>query len=267
MNGRLLEFFPNVSRFVDMNSTSAVYFVRNALYRRTPPGIRRLLYRGTERYCVLCDSSVRRFGDAGVNSRPDACCPVCNSLERHRLLKIVAGKRTDLFNGAPKRVLHIAPEEAIERLVRKLPGVSYLSADLEEGRAALRMDVTNIDFPGDSFDVILCSHVLEHVPDDGRALQEFHRVLSPGGWAMIQVPIFGPVTFEDPSVTDPEERLRAFGQRDHVRRYGYDLRNRIQKAGFIVEEITTEEAASADEAQRMGLVKGDRVYICRKLPA
>jgi hypothetical protein len=84
---------------------------------------------------------------------------------------------------------------------------------------------------------------------------------------MIQVPIFGPVTFEDPSVTDPEERLRAFGQRDHVRRYGYDLRNRIQKAGFIVEEITTEEAASADEAQRMGLVKGDRVYICRKLPA
>ena len=250
-----------------MNPMSAVNFVTNALYRRTPLGIRRFLYRGTERYCGLCESSVRYFCPAGLDSRPDARCPVCNSLERHRLLKIVAGQKTGLFNEARKRILHIAPEEAIERLVRKLPGVTYLSADLEDPRAGVRMDITGISYPDSAFEVILCSHVLEHVPDDRKALQEFHRVLSPGGWAMIQIPISDPVTFEDPTITDPEERLRLFGQRDHVRRYGPDVRQRMQEAGFAVEEITTEEAASEDEARRMGLMKGDRVYICRKTPA
>jgi SAM-dependent methyltransferase len=247
-----------------MNSTSAVRFVRNTLYERTPPSVRRFLYQGTERYCVLCESSLRRFCAAGLNARPDASCPVCNSLERHRLLKLVTAEKTDLFSGSPKRVLHIAPEDAIERLVRTLPGVRYLSADLEEGRAAVRMDITNIQYPDASFDVVLCSHVLEHVPDDRKALQEFYRVLSPEGWAVIQVPIVGTATFENPSITDPEERLRAFGQRDHVRQYGCDFRDRIREARFAVEEITTEDMTSEDEARKMGLVKGDRVYLCRK---
>jgi ubiquinone/menaquinone biosynthesis C-methylase UbiE len=176
----------------------------------------------------------------------------------------VAEKRTDLFDGEPKRILHIAPEEAIERLVRQLPRVTYLSADIENPRASVRMDITNIEYPDSSFDVILCNHVLEHVPDDRKALREFHRVLSPGGLGMIQVPVSDPVTFEDFTITDPEERLRIFGQHDHVRRYGPDIRERMEEARFAVEEITTEDVTSEGEALRMGLMKGDQVFVCRK---
>lgn len=234
------------------------------LYRLIPRGIRRLLFRGTDRYCPLCESSVRRFYPAGLDRRPDARCPVCGSLERHRLFRIVAERWTDLFDGTPKRVLHIAPEEAIERLIRSLANVEYLSADLEDRAAMVRMDITDILYPEASFDVLLCSHVLEHVPDDRKALREFHRVLAPGGWGIVQIPVTDPVTFEDPSIVDPEERLRVFGQRDHVRRYGPDVRDRMEEAGFAVDVITTEDAASAEQARRMGLMAGDSVYLCRK---
>ena len=126
------------------------------------------------------------------------------------------------------------------------------------------MDITNIEYPDNSFDVILCNHVLEHVPDDRKALREFHRVLSPGGLGMIQVPVTDPATFEDFTITDPEERIRIFGQRDHVRRYGPDVRARMEEAGFAVEEITTEDVTSEGEARRMGLMKRDQVFVCRK---
>lgn len=241
--------------------------VLRVLYRLVPQSLRRALFGGTERYCPLCNSSVRRFYPAGLDPRPDARCPVCGALERHRLFRIVAGERTDLFDGKKKRLLHIAPEEAIEQLVRGLSGVEYLSADLEDPRAMVRMDITDIDYPAGSFDVILCSHVLEHVPDDRKGLREFYRVLSPTGWALIQIPVTDPITFEDPTITDPEERLRMFGQRDHVRRYGPDVRGRMEEAGFAVEEITTENTASPGEIVRMGLMPGDRIYLCRKAGA
>ncbi len=247
-----------------MNSISPIRNIIKPLLRPLVRRARRLVFRGTERYCGLCESSLRGFYPDGVDSRPDARCPACGSLERHRLLKIVAEQRTDLFDGARKRILHIAPEEAIERLIRQLHRVTYLSADLQDPRAAVKMDITNIDYPDNSFEVILCNHVLEHVPDDRKALREFHRVLSPGGLGMIQVPVSDPVTFEDFTITDPEERLRIFGQRDHVRRYGPDVRDRMEEAGFAVEEITTEDVSSEDEARRMGLMKGDQVYVCRK---
>lgn len=243
---------------------SALRFAAKILYRLVPQDFRRLLFLGSARFCPLCESRVRRFYPAGLDRRPDARCPVCGSLERHRLFRIVAEKRTDLFDERARRVLHIAPEGAIERLVRRLPGVRYLSADLEDPRAMVRMDITDIGYPDGSFDVLLCSHVLEHVPDDRKALREFYRVLSPEGWGIIQIPVTDPVTFEDPSVIDPEERLRVFGQRDHVRRYGPDVRLRMEEAGFAVEEITTESAASPKEIERMGLMTGDRIYLCRK---
>ncbi len=165
---------------------SALRFAAKILYRLVPQDFRRLLFLGSARFCPLCESRVRRFYPAGLDRRPDARCPVCGSLERHRLFRIVAEKRTDLFDERARRVLHIAPEGAIERLVRRLPGVRYLSADLEDPRAMVRMDITDIGYPDGSFDVLLCSHVLEHVPDDRKALREFYRVLSPGGWGMIR---------------------------------------------------------------------------------
>ena len=235
-----------------------------AIYNRIPTGLRSILFRGTARYCPLCNSNVRQFYPAGLDRRPDARCPVCNSLERHRLFYKLTEEHTDLFDGAEKHLLHIAPEEGIEKLLRELPNVHYLSADLEDTNAMVRMDITDIQYPAESFDVIFCSHVLEHVPDDRRALREFYRVLKPGGWCGIQIPVTDAVTFEDPTVTDPEKRLRIFGQRDHVRRYGPDVRDRMEAAGFAVHEFTTETVASEEEIVRMGLMRNDRFYLCRK---
>ena len=238
--------------------------IAKALYKLVPLFVRKLIFRGKNRFCPLCASSLRRFFPAGLESRPEARCPVCNSLERHRLFRIACERYTDLFDGKPKRLLHIAPEEGLAKLLIALPNLDYVSADLEDPRAMVQMDITDIHYPNNTFDLILCSHVLEHVPDDRKALREFHRVLSDNGWCGIQIPVTDSVTFEDPSITDPEERLRVFGQRDHVRRYGPDVQERMEEAGFAVQTITTETLVSPEEAIRFGLMKEDRLYLCRK---
>jgi ubiquinone/menaquinone biosynthesis C-methylase UbiE len=129
------------------------------------------------------------------------------------------------------------------------------------------VDVTDIDFPDASFDAIFCNHVLEHVPDDRLALREIRRVLRPGGWASLLVPdVDRPVTDEDPTVTDPHERLRRFGQRDHVRRYGYDYVDRLREAGFVPEVVKMDDVLPDDQLERMRLVKFGNVeplFICR----
>lgn len=219
-------------------------------------------YAGDARYCPVCEHHVSTFLPAGIVPRENARCPICGALERHRLLWLYLTERTDLLAGARKRVLHVAPEQLIERRLRALPQLSYLSADLLSRRVMVRMDITDIQFPAKSFDVILCNHVLEHVPDDARALAELYRVLAPGGWAILQVPIGGDVTDEDPSVSDPAERLRRFGQRDHVRIYGRDYRARLERAGF---RVTVDDFASrldAESATRMGIVRDELVYRC-----
>src|SRR5205823_10364596 len=121
------------------------------------------------------------------------------------------------------------------------------------------MDITAIQFPDESFDVIYCSHVLEHVPDDRRAMREFHRVLKTGGWAILLVPITAERTVEDPSVLDPAERLRLFGQEDHVRRYGPDYTDRLREAGFEVAEVAVTDLVNAADARRMGLLQATGV--------
>ncbi|MEK7873336.1 MAG: methyltransferase domain-containing protein, partial [Chloroflexota bacterium] len=134
------------------------------------------------------------------------------------------------------RVLDVAPLPVLQAKYVKLPNLDYLSVDIASPIAMVRMDITAIGCPRDQFDCILCYHVLEHVPDDRKALQELFRVLKPGGWAILQSPIDAtrPKTFEDFSVTSPEERERVFGQSDHVRIYGLDYKDRLTSAGFIV---------------------------------
>jgi SAM-dependent methyltransferase len=144
--------------------------------------------------------------------------------------------------------------------------LDYLSADLEPRNAMIVMDITNIQYPNGTFDVILCSHVLEHVPDDRKALSELFRVLRPGGWAILQVPIVAAATFEDPSVTDPEEREKLFGQHDHVRNYGLDYRDRLADAGFSVTVDGFVRDLDEVETQRLGLMRHEDVYFCRKDP-
>jgi SAM-dependent methyltransferase len=218
---------------------------------------------GKGNYCPCCDSNVLRFLPYGNPPRPNAACPLCGAKERHRLIVLYLRERTNLLDGQPKRILHIAPERPIERLFRSAPRVEYLSADLFDPLAMVKMDICNIQYPDASFDAIYCSHVLEHVPDDRRAMREFHRVLAPNGWAILQVPITAKATFEDPSVTDPADRLRIFGQADHVRRYGPDYVHRLREAGFDV-KVDDYVRHLPDIAQKYGLRLDHDIFFCRK---
>jgi len=163
-------------------------------------------------------------------------------------------------------MLHVAPERCFESRLRKYfePG-NYVTADLLNRRAMVRMDITDIQYPDGYFDIIFCSHVLEHVQDDKKALMEFYRVLKQGGWAILNVPINAERTFEDPLVVDPAERLKVFGQEDHVRRYGPDYIDRLREAGFKVRVSGVSDLVMNEEAIRMGLTTASgEVFYCSK---
>ena len=179
-------------------------------------------------------------------------------------------RATDLFDGRTKRVLHVGPngpEYMISRLLQRVPSLEYVGADLDSRRAPVRMDIRSIDYPDDFFDVILCSHVLEHVDEDRKAIAEFFRILDPGGWAILQVPITAENTVEDTSVSDPEERARRFGQFDHVRRYGKDYKDRLEEVGFVVEMLPGSQIFSREELAGSELLADeDRgIWFARKL--
>jgi SAM-dependent methyltransferase len=192
-------------------------------------------------------------------------CPSCGSLERHRLLWLYLKERTGLLRDR-LTVLHVAPEECLQRGLRKLRGLDYLSVDLSSSQAMERMDIAEIQKPSDSFDFILCNHVLEHVPDDRRALLELWRVLRPGGLAILQSPIDAAraVTLEDPHVTTAADRLRLYGQEDHVRIYGLDYRRRLEDAGFEVRQDSYVRELAPELVARYQLPHDEDIYLCRK---
>jgi SAM-dependent methyltransferase len=189
---------------------------------------------------------------------------VCSALERHRLIVRYLEERTDFWNGQPKRMLHVAPESQIRHLFMRAPGVRYVSTDLALRRPMVQSDLTKLGFVDETFDVIYCSHVLEHVPEDVQAMRELRRVLRPGGWAILQVPIVREVTFEDPSVTTPEGRLAAFGQSDHVRAYGRDYVDRLRAAGFAVTIDPYVRELPERTRRRLGLMAHEDIYVCRR---
>jgi len=227
------------------------------------------LNKGRGRHCPICNKSFRKFGDCGNPKRKDALCYHCGSLERHRLVWLYLKRMTALFDEPSKSMLHVAPEPCFENLFKKHLGQGYISTDIQNPRAIVKMDVTDINFPDETFDVIYCSHVLEHISEDKQALREFHRVLKSDGWAILLVPIKLNLkrTFEDPSVTDPMERLRLFGQEDHVRRYGRDFCDRVREANFFVNVIKPADFLSEKEIELMGITKtAGEIYYCTKNP-
>jgi hypothetical protein len=226
-----------------------------------------ILYHGEGRFCPICGNTSRRFLKFGVMSmaRDDVLCPRCQSLERHRFFWLFVTRKTDLFDGKQKTVLHVAPELSLESRFMQMLGDNYLTADLFHPRAMVKMDITNIEYPAESFDVIYCSHVLEHVLDDKKAMREFHRTLKRDGWAVLNVPITAEQTFENPAITEPKERLLAFGQEDHVRRYGPDYADRLREAGFNVEVIEVNDLVNSNEVNLMRLTPmGGEIYYCTK---
>lgn len=220
---------------------------------------------GMRRYCPVCRIPSERFEKVGIVPREDAKCVRCGALERHRLVWLYFERMTDLFDRRPKRTLHVAPERMVENLLKRYLGSGYLTADLHNPNAMVRMDITDINYPDETFDVIYCSHVLEHVPDDIRAIREFHRVLKPNGWIVLLVPITADKTFEDPSITHPHERLKLFGQEDHVRRYGPDFIERLREQGFKVKVTTPTDFLTEEEIELMGITDAaGEIYHCTK---
>jgi hypothetical protein len=225
-----------------------------------PERLRRAAFSGRAHYCPVCESRVRGFMRFGHLSAE--WCPVCGAMKRHRLLWAFLRHETNLFDGAPKRVLHVAPEEALEPRLRRVPGLDYVTADLHDPRVQDRVDVMAMPYADGSFDVILCSHVLEHVEDDRAALREFRRVLKPGGWAALMVP-YNPhgLTDEDASVQDEAAREERFGQLDHVRYYGRDLVDRMREAGLEAEVVSAVGVLGPEQLAAAGVDAGETVFV------
>jgi len=190
-------------------------------------------------------------------------CPKCLSLERHRLILLYLKQRSNLFS-APLKVLHFAPEQPFLKRFKALKNLDYTTADLDSPIADLHLDVTKIDLPDNQYDVVICNHVLEHVNDVNKAFSEIKRILKPGGWAILMVPINPNVdTWEDPSITDPEERKRCFGQYDHVRQFGHDYAEILENAGFTVDADRLYYELSDEQRQRMRLARPGEELVYR----
>ena len=216
--------------------------------------------------CPICEISYRKFLPYGrLNPRPNALCPDSLSLERHRLMWLYLRERTNFFS-AELRLLHIAPELCFIKKFKSMDNIDYTTADLESPLADVKMDVHEIPFGDNVFDVVFCNHVMEHVNDDIKAMSEIHRVLKPGGWAIIQSPqdYNRDTTLEDPSITDPKDRERIYWQSDHVRLYGLDYGKRLQKAGFKVTEDRYVMELPQERVKRYALPSKEIIYFCAK---
>lgn len=169
-----------------------------------------------------------------------------------------------MFGPGARRLLHVAPEPEFERRLRRLPALRYQSLDTQDEGAEHRVDLAATGLDAGQYDMVHCSHVLEHVADDHACISEIYRLLKPGGWATILVPMIAEASHEDPDVKDPKERARLYGQWDHVRAYGPDFIDRLTAAGFSVERVTASDVAGGEERRvRMGLAD-EQLFFCRK---
>lgn len=260
---------------------SLLFSVKKSIPIGVKWSLRRLLYFGNTQYCNVCSSSIKRFLPGGLNHpvfekyeiigggyHEYDCCPVCRASYRQRLIMLFLDEHKILKPGL--RILHAAPEECFHHILNN-GKTEYVCGDLEPGRYdyyanPIHLDLLDINFPDNSFDLILCCHILEHIPDDAKAMREIYRVIAPGGIAILQVPVSKKLdkTYEDFSYRTAEERLASFGQRDHVRIYGMDYTERLIKAGFSVETIPSSHFSKARNFDKMMLDSQEVLFIARK---
>ncbi|MCF8296905.1 MAG: class I SAM-dependent methyltransferase [Saprospiraceae bacterium] len=225
-----------------------------------------VFYIGNKVECPICESKFRKFLPWGNKGAENRLCPNCLSLERHRLIWLYLKNKTDFFTASLK-VLHVAPEQPFYKRFRALKNLDYTTADLDSPIADIKVDIMNMQFEDNTYDVFICNHVLEHVDNDIHAMKEIHRILKPGGWAILQVPINfnSKETYEDPSITDPKEREKHFGQYDHLRYHGLDYGDRLRKGGFTVVEEDYVNEFPPDIIERYRLQKEEILYLCKKI--
>lgn len=222
--------------------------------------------KGTTYTDPIDGKSFRAFLPYGYGKqRSNALSPSTFSLERHRLLWLYLKNETTFFTSA-KKVLHIAPEQCFLKQFKALSNLDYITADLNSPIADIKADICDLPFKEDTFDIILCNHVLEHIENDKKAMSELLRVLKPGGMGIFQVPqdLNREKTYEDFTITSPEERSKHFGQYDHVRIYGKDYFDKLRAVGFTVNEIDYSNTLPNNLIEKYCLVKGEILPVCFK---
>lgn len=222
--------------------------------------------KGNNVECPVCESHYSKFLSYGyIIIRQNVLCPKCLSLERHRLIWLYLKNKTDFFDSQLK-VLHIAPEQCFEERFKKMENLEYFTADLESPLADYKCDVQDMPFEENEFDIVFCNHVLEHVDDDSKAMSEILRVMKPGAFAILSVPIdfSRKKTYEDASITSPEDRKKHFLQYDHKRLYGLDYPERLKKAGFIITEKNYIIEIAEDLRKRFALQEKELMFGYRK---
>ena len=216
--------------------------------------------------CPVCNHHYDKFLPYGRKGRDNALCPNCLALERHRLMYLYLKRKTNFFSDSLK-VLHVAPEYCFIDRFERMKNLDYITADIESPLAKVQMDIHAIPFPDNTFDVAFCNHVMEHVDDYVKATSELHRVLKPGGWAIIQSPqdMSRASTYEDASITDPREREKHFWQNDHLRLFGRDYALELAKGGFrVTEDRFVQSDLSKAEVERYALPANEFIYYCQK---
>ena len=222
--------------------------------------------RGTTHTDPIDEQQFNSFLPYGYeNPRENVLSPSTLSLERHRLLWLYLKNETNFFT-APLKVLHFAPEQAFYKRFRKLSNLDYTTTDLNSPLADVKADICDLPFEDNSYDIIFCNHVLEHIPDDAKAMQELYRILKPGGWGIFQIPqdLKRVVTYENDSITDKKERAKIFGQYDHVRIYGRDYFDKLRSVGFQVEEINYTALLTPEEVENYRLAQGEVLPVVKK---
>ncbi|WP_318310506.1 class I SAM-dependent methyltransferase [Flagellimonas crocea] len=231
------------------------------------------LFEGNAVQCTICNAKYREFGPFGNKNRKNAQCHSCGSLERHRLVWEYIQQKNLIKK--PMKLLHFAPEKVFYDIFSEMEGISYFPCDLNpkiykyDGKTAvIKADITKIPFEANTFDFILCNHVLEHIPNDTLAMSELYRVMKPNGLGIFQVPIDYNLekTYEDFSITSKKGRLKAYGRKDHVRWYGQDYKLRLADAGFEVIEDDYISSFTKEEQFKYGFDSTEKVYLCHKKP-
>ncbi|MFW5886780.1 MAG: class I SAM-dependent methyltransferase [Bacteroidota bacterium] len=221
--------------------------------------------RGNKYECPICGGKFRKLFPYGIKGRDNALCPKCLSLERHRLIWLYLKRETDFFT-TPKKVLHVAPEQPFIKLFRKMNNLDYTTGDLESPLADIKFDIQNIPLADEAYDVVICNHVMEHIDDDKKAMSEVYRIMKKGGMAFMQVPLEKTLekTYEDKSITNPQEREKHFRQRDHLRLYGRDYPSRLEKVGFKVTPVDYTKKMTAEEVKKYALSPREILYLIEK---
>ena len=230
--------------------------------------------KGNDVYCPICNSYFKFFASGGMDNRLNARCHTCNSLERHRLLYLYIDQKFSFFeNQTTIRLLHFAPEKCFYNIFSNMKHIDYVPCDLcpeiynyKGGAKISRVDMTAIPFGDMTFDFILHNQVLEHIPNDRLAMKELFRVMKANGSGIFQVPIdySREKTYEDFTITSPEERTKAFGQHDHVRWYGRDYKKRLERCGFKVTEDAFVKQFTDEDICKYGLTPTELIYFCKK---